>query len=995
MSRAIRSALGIARRYGKKYADGGSIRDVMFDPTPMTRKTPNQRVREGHQEFESGYVRGWDWNDGPDYPVGIKNMRGQDLQLRRAADGGAQRTAGFPEKPEGYEFYGPEDNPVDTAPVASTEGVPSYDPAQAPPPPSKPVVMEPDLQSLQTGQQDVPEGYAVNDAGEVFNKQTGEVIQQTRRPNVLPLTKTPEGQPEFAMPKMLDIAGNLGGGWSVPVAGAEKILGAGMALPKAKAAAQVPPKAGEVGRTWFDLPPQAVAEATPAAPSKGTNPGGVFTGFADGIDRYVKQAKSLDNAKNEVLASKLYELAGVPVAKTELTQIGGKPAVASHMVDGKQLSEFDPWTYEHIKNLDEHMAADAWLGNGDVIGAGVENPKGNILVKPGQGTYDATRIDFGGALRYSGLGKPKPFDKDVEPWLKGLKDEYKNPTAAEAFHGHVISPENATAQRIASISDDQIERLVYQYGPTDMLAKSKLVNALVARRDGIAKAYGIKASGTKSYDVQKLANDPDLISGAKANIIKPEFKSLEQEMDELLKENMKLKKQKLAEPDIGWNPKPEAEINIPAVMKLNKLSKPNELVYAVKNQSSLAAITNKKVTGKQANKIIEHFTNANAKQIAQTLIELDPAQQANVKTWMSPKTVQAVDKFLEDTPKLMADSLLNKHGDDTEQLAKALYDIAQYKQPELADDIYKKLPLALHDDVNADLSSYIRNKQYDPWDPAKYKTADEQAEYEAKQAMQASHEAALASGQPGGDFQYTGKKVKPTGALPDSAFQEIKNWVDWKPKEKYAKPPYLHNITPEEAKKRGFNPNFAMYRGEKYHHGATQENPYPKEFPEAKSIKEPEYTPERAIFMADLAHVAGAYSPMVGDYIMRASKAAEVDWKAINGYRSYSNETMHRIIEEGHKRGYDVLAIHGMSDMGSSHHTQYAILNTAGLRSTRAKFDPKQLHLRFPHAGLVGGGLFAYGTLRGQTDESKMASGGRLTIIRKMARKYGGSYATR
>ena len=86
---AIQNAMRIAR----KYADGGFL-----DPKPMgpeqrfraaPQKSPNQRVGEGHQEFEKGYARGWDWNDGPDYPVGIKNMRGQDLQLRRAADGGA------------------------------------------------------------------------------------------------------------------------------------------------------------------------------------------------------------------------------------------------------------------------------------------------------------------------------------------------------------------------------------------------------------------------------------------------------------------------------------------------------------------------------------------------------------------------------------------------------------------------------------------------------------------------------------------------------------------------------------------------------------------------------------------------------------------------------------------------------------------------------------------------------------------------------------------
>lgn len=52
----------------------------LFDPEPMTPpKSPNQRVREGHQEFEPGYVKGWDTGD----QTKIMNMRGQQLDARK------------------------------------------------------------------------------------------------------------------------------------------------------------------------------------------------------------------------------------------------------------------------------------------------------------------------------------------------------------------------------------------------------------------------------------------------------------------------------------------------------------------------------------------------------------------------------------------------------------------------------------------------------------------------------------------------------------------------------------------------------------------------------------------------------------------------------------------------------------------------------------------------------------------------------------------------
>jgi len=122
---------------------------------------------------------------------------------------------------------------------AMSGGMPSFvaEPSAAP---ATPQVMQPDLLATQLGQISVPPGYAINDAGEIFNKQTGEVLPVTRRPGVLPITKDPStGELQPAMPVVADIAGFMGGG-SVPVKGAEAVLGAGAVRRTAKAAEEAP-----------------------------------------------------------------------------------------------------------------------------------------------------------------------------------------------------------------------------------------------------------------------------------------------------------------------------------------------------------------------------------------------------------------------------------------------------------------------------------------------------------------------------------------------------------------------------------------------------------------------------------------------------------------------------------------------------------------------------------------------------------------------------------
>jgi hypothetical protein len=125
---------------------------------------------------------------------------------KRRADGGGLEDGPFDEAVEAQAARESAARKI----AGGIEGKP-YEPT----PPStegKTWIMEPGLEAVQSGYAEpffhLPENTAVNDAGEIFNKETGKPLSIVRRPNVIPLVKTPDGI-QWAMPKMLELAGNV------------------------------------------------------------------------------------------------------------------------------------------------------------------------------------------------------------------------------------------------------------------------------------------------------------------------------------------------------------------------------------------------------------------------------------------------------------------------------------------------------------------------------------------------------------------------------------------------------------------------------------------------------------------------------------------------------------------------------------------------------------------------------------------------------------------
>jgi len=223
--------------------------------------------------------------------------------------------------------------------------------------------------------------------------------------------------------------------------------------------------------------PQAL---TQIGPQKGSNPGGLYQDTETGVQWYVKQPGSADKVRNEVLAGKLYEAAGIEVPDLQISTLDGKPAIASRIIDG--LSKGNPNDLATAPGGREGFVVDAWLGNWDVVGMGYDN----MLLRAGK----AVRVDTGGALRYRAQGtlKGDAWNDSVDE-IDSLRNPGTNSQAASVFGGITEEELLAGARRVLAIDEKRIRELVLEYGPVGAGEREALVRTLLARQASIARRF--------------------------------------------------------------------------------------------------------------------------------------------------------------------------------------------------------------------------------------------------------------------------------------------------------------------------------------------------------------------------------------------------------------------------------------------------------------------------------------------------------------------------
>lgn len=211
-------------------------------------------------------------------------------------------------------------------------------------------------------------------------------------------------------------------------------------------------------------------------PQTGSNPGGLYRNKFTGETVYVKFPKSEAHAQNEVLASKLYELADIKAAQViKLVDANGRVGVASKIIP--DLNSQTAAAIKKAKGAREGFAVDAWLANWDVVGLGYDN----LLI---DAAGNAVRVDTGGALLFRAQGGKKgmAFGDKVNELLT-LRDKNMNPQAASVFGDMSDAALKKSLKKVTAIKDADIDRLVDAYGPS--AERDFLKATLKARRDDL------------------------------------------------------------------------------------------------------------------------------------------------------------------------------------------------------------------------------------------------------------------------------------------------------------------------------------------------------------------------------------------------------------------------------------------------------------------------------------------------------------------------------
>lgn len=619
---------------------------------------------------------------------------------------------------------------------------------------------------------------------------------------------------------------------------------------------------------------------------KGTNPGGIWKNPETGEQWYLKVPQTKDHLGNEILASRLYELAGVKVPEIRPTPDG---MIASKIVDGSPLHEFGPniSSYHAVTNeITKDFPIDAWLANWDVVGTGKDN-----IIMSGGSPY---RIDMGGALRYRAQGSPKgdAFGNEVTE-LKTLLDSKINPDASQVYNMTDKGITFDAIKRLDAITPEQIASVVDKWGPRSENERMKLFDTLIERKQAVIDDF---------YKSQQP--------------IVP-----------------------------GKNPAAWGDDDI---------------------QNIANTMTNDLIDRVPAKKVAEYLAE---------LAKQDPAAAIAAKQLLPKQAKSDIHKALW--------NLTKKKGitPEEKEVINNLYSSKVASKAKAAGKSDKEYLASLTQKKEA----YKTTKEKSDADHAR-----EQAQYEAGQD---AHEAKFndnvfdnsIAAQNDKDINKTFKSEVQTKERFDEVAHVIKDWRDWIPPVYEAEinhniprpsgPSSLPNsmLSMEQVREVGYNLKVPVYKGG-YEH-------WIEDIPDPLTKKSYGSQAEEAWFAAHHPEVAKGYGA-VTPYLIKPKKVIELNWPEFAGYYNWGDVPMINAINYARKEGADMLILHNMTDTTGPKfrgelHTQFAILNTEGVRALKAKFDPTQLHLRHPLAGLVGGGLFGYEAMKDSGNSGGMKKGGR------------------
>ncbi|WP_428034179.1 hypothetical protein [Amphritea sp.] len=198
----------------------------------------------------------------------------------------------------------------------------------------------------------------------------------------------------------------------------------------------------------------------------GSNPAGIFQDH-NGQRYYVKSLESPMHARNELIAARLYQLAGAPTL-TYHNSVDPYQIVTEWLtLDKKHIAHFNA---SECKQAQQWFGVHAWTANWDAAGFDGDN----------QGVVDGKVItlDVGGALAFRAHGDPKgkAFGIQVEE-LSVLRSDRNNPHALKLFSNMTEEDIEEAISVVTRIPGEQIRQVILNSG-----GSQKLVDKMIARQ---------------------------------------------------------------------------------------------------------------------------------------------------------------------------------------------------------------------------------------------------------------------------------------------------------------------------------------------------------------------------------------------------------------------------------------------------------------------------------------------------------------------------------
>ncbi|ALK09682.1 cyclin-dependent kinase inhibitor 3 family protein [Blastochloris viridis] len=203
----------------------------------------------------------------------------------------------------------------------------------------------------------------------------------------------------------------------------------------------------------------------------GSNPAGVYQD-SSGRRFYVKSLESPAHARNEILAAKLYQLAGAPTLTYVSAKEPNEVATVFVDLDKKHVSQLSDGERRQAQRW---FGVHAWTANWDAAGFDGDNQgvAGGVVLT----------LDVGGALEFRAQGDPKgrAFGASVRE-LDTLRTDADNTHAVRLF-GDIGPAEIGDAIAVVTrIPDAAIRRVVAENGGSSSLAEK-----MIARKADMAR----------------------------------------------------------------------------------------------------------------------------------------------------------------------------------------------------------------------------------------------------------------------------------------------------------------------------------------------------------------------------------------------------------------------------------------------------------------------------------------------------------------------------